>query len=138
MSYIRLEKDADGIVELIFDQPGKEVNVMGDEYAEAMPKALDELEAMKDQMASFYAQTGVTTHELLEMGSSLKHTDKQARMDQLFILVRNIGFARLKETVHTTLLITKRIEQNLQPHSRTLVSAQLSPYPAVFRGWETM
>ena len=45
MNYIRLEKDADGIVELIFDQEGKAVNVMGDEYAEAMPKALDELEA---------------------------------------------------------------------------------------------
>jgi len=45
MSYIRLEKDADGIVELIFDQEGKSVNVMGDEYGEAMPKALDELEA---------------------------------------------------------------------------------------------
>ena len=27
MSYIRLEKDADGIVELIFDQQGKSVNV---------------------------------------------------------------------------------------------------------------
>ena len=37
MSYIRLEKDADGIVELIFDQEGKSVNVMGDEYAGAMP-----------------------------------------------------------------------------------------------------
>ena len=37
MTYIRLEKDADGIVELIFDQQGKSVNVMGDEYAEAMP-----------------------------------------------------------------------------------------------------
>ena len=48
MSYIRLEKDADGIVELIFDQQGKSVNVMGDEYAEAMPGLLDELEAQKD------------------------------------------------------------------------------------------
>ena len=43
MSYIRLEKDADGTVELIFDQEGKAVNVMGEEYAEAMPRALDEL-----------------------------------------------------------------------------------------------
>ena len=50
MSYIRLEKDADGIVELIFDQQGKSVNVMGDEYAEAMPRAMDELESMKDQL----------------------------------------------------------------------------------------
>ena len=36
MGYIRLEKDSDGIVELIFDQPGKTVNTMGQEYDEAM------------------------------------------------------------------------------------------------------
>ena len=58
MSYIRLEKDADGIVELIFDQPGKEVNVMGDEYAEAMPAALDELEAMKEDIKGVYVRSG--------------------------------------------------------------------------------
>ncbi|WP_116367019.1 3-hydroxyacyl-CoA dehydrogenase NAD-binding domain-containing protein [Parahaliea mediterranea] len=58
MSYIRLEKDADGIVELIFDQPGKSVNVMGDEYAEAMPRALDELEAMKGEIAGVYIRSG--------------------------------------------------------------------------------
>ena len=58
MSYIRLEKDADGIVDLIFDQPGKDVNVMGDEYAEAMPRVLDELEAMKDDIAGVYVRSG--------------------------------------------------------------------------------
>ena len=58
MSYIRLEKDADGIVELIFDQAGKSVNVMGDEYAEAMPKALDELEAQKDSITGVYIRSG--------------------------------------------------------------------------------
>jgi 3-hydroxyacyl-CoA dehydrogenase/enoyl-CoA hydratase/3-hydroxybutyryl-CoA epimerase len=58
MSYIRLEKDADGIVELIFDQEGKAVNVMGDEYAEAMPKALDELEAMGDELKGLYIRSG--------------------------------------------------------------------------------
>jgi 3-hydroxyacyl-CoA dehydrogenase / enoyl-CoA hydratase / 3-hydroxybutyryl-CoA epimerase len=57
MSYIRLEKDADGIVELIFDQEGKAVNVMGDEYATAMPKALDELEAMED-LKGVYVRSG--------------------------------------------------------------------------------
>ena len=57
MSYIQLEKDADGIVELIFDQQGKSVNVMGDEYAEAMPKALDELEAM-DDLRGVYVRSG--------------------------------------------------------------------------------
>ncbi len=58
MSYIRLEKDADGIVELIFDQPGKDVNVMGDEYAEAMPAALDELEAMQGEISGVYIRSG--------------------------------------------------------------------------------
>ena len=58
MTYIRLEKDADGIVELIFDQAGKSVNVMGDEYAQAMPKALDELEAQKDDITGVYIRSG--------------------------------------------------------------------------------
>ncbi|MDE0949691.1 MAG: 3-hydroxyacyl-CoA dehydrogenase NAD-binding domain-containing protein [Halioglobus sp.] len=58
MSYIRLEKDTDGIVELIFDQPGKTVNVMGEEYAEAMPKVLDELEAQKDEIIGVYIRSG--------------------------------------------------------------------------------
>jgi 3-hydroxyacyl-CoA dehydrogenase/enoyl-CoA hydratase/3-hydroxybutyryl-CoA epimerase len=58
MSYLRLEKDADGIVELIFDQQGKSVNVMGDEYAEAMPKALDELEAMAGEIRGVYVRSG--------------------------------------------------------------------------------
>lgn len=43
MSYIRLERDADGIVELIFDQPGKSVNTMGNEYDEAMRAAVADL-----------------------------------------------------------------------------------------------
>ena len=46
MGYIRLEKDTDGIVELIFDQPGKTVNTMGQEYDEAMRAALVELQDM--------------------------------------------------------------------------------------------
>jgi 3-hydroxyacyl-CoA dehydrogenase/enoyl-CoA hydratase/3-hydroxybutyryl-CoA epimerase len=46
MGYIRLEKDSDGIVELIFDQPGKTVNTMGQEYDEAMRAAVTELQGM--------------------------------------------------------------------------------------------
>ena len=46
MGYIRLEKDSDGIVELIFDQPGKSVNTMGREYDEAMRAAVTQLQAM--------------------------------------------------------------------------------------------
>ena len=46
MGYIRLEKDSDGIVELIFDQPGKSVNTMGRDYDEAMRATVVELQAM--------------------------------------------------------------------------------------------
>jgi 3-hydroxyacyl-CoA dehydrogenase/enoyl-CoA hydratase/3-hydroxybutyryl-CoA epimerase len=46
MGYIRLEQDTDGIVELIFDQPGKTVNTMGLEYDEAMRAAVAELQRM--------------------------------------------------------------------------------------------
>jgi 3-hydroxyacyl-CoA dehydrogenase/enoyl-CoA hydratase/3-hydroxybutyryl-CoA epimerase len=58
MSYLRLEKDSDGIVELIFDQEGKEVNVMGLEYEAAMTDALAELEAMKDEIIGVYVRSG--------------------------------------------------------------------------------
>lgn len=58
MSYIRLEKDADGIVELIFDQEGKDVNVMGLEYEEAMSEAVAQLEAEKGDIAGVYVRSG--------------------------------------------------------------------------------
>ena len=58
MTHIRLEKDADGIVELIFDQQGKSVNVMGDEYAREMPGILDELEAQKETITGVYVRSG--------------------------------------------------------------------------------
>ena len=58
MSYLRLEKDADGIVELIFDQEGKDVNVMGVEYEAAMRDAIAELEAMKKELAGVYVRSG--------------------------------------------------------------------------------
>ena len=44
MGYIRLEQDSDGIIELIFDQPGKSVNTMGTDYSEAMAQAIVDLE----------------------------------------------------------------------------------------------
>ena len=43
MGYIRLEQDSDGIIDLIFDQPGKTVNTMGTKYQEAMQSTLVEL-----------------------------------------------------------------------------------------------
>ena len=54
MSYIQLQKDADGIVELIFDQQGEKVNKMGQEYIEAMTKAVNDLVAMKGEIKGVY------------------------------------------------------------------------------------
>ncbi|WP_372749049.1 3-hydroxyacyl-CoA dehydrogenase NAD-binding domain-containing protein, partial [Litorivivens sp.] len=60
MGYIRLEKDSDGIVELIFDQPGKTVNTMGMEYDEAMRAAVTELQGMVAQggVTGIYVRSG--------------------------------------------------------------------------------
>ena len=43
MGYIRLEKDSDGIIDFIFDQPGKTVNTMGIDYQQAMDEAMVEV-----------------------------------------------------------------------------------------------
>ena len=79
MGYIRLEKDANGIVELIFDQPGEKVNKMGDEYVEAMTKAVAELEAMKADIKGVYLRSGKPTFfgggdltKLVEMPTQLE------------------------------------------------------------------
>lgn len=63
MEYIRLEKDADGIVELILDQPGKSVNTMGFEYIEAMQKAVAKLETMAadGEIKGVYIRSGKET-----------------------------------------------------------------------------
>jgi 3-hydroxyacyl-CoA dehydrogenase/enoyl-CoA hydratase/3-hydroxybutyryl-CoA epimerase len=60
MGYIRLEKDSDGIVELIFDQPGKSVNTMGRDYDEAMRAAVTELQAMVEAggVKGIYVRSG--------------------------------------------------------------------------------
>ncbi len=46
MSYISLNKNDDGIVDLIFDQEGQSVNTMGSEYEAAMEQAIADLQAM--------------------------------------------------------------------------------------------
>ena len=43
MGYIQLEQDNDGIIDFIFDQPGKTVNTMGVDYQEAMVTAVAEV-----------------------------------------------------------------------------------------------
>ncbi|HUH37994.1 MAG TPA: 3-hydroxyacyl-CoA dehydrogenase NAD-binding domain-containing protein [Spongiibacteraceae bacterium] len=60
MGYIRLEKDSDGIVELIFDQPGKSVNTMGNDYDVAMKAAIVELQAMvaSGEVKGVYVRSG--------------------------------------------------------------------------------
>jgi 3-hydroxyacyl-CoA dehydrogenase/enoyl-CoA hydratase/3-hydroxybutyryl-CoA epimerase len=59
--YIRLEKDGDGIVEMIFDQPGQKVNVMGDEYLEAVHEAVEVLAADKENITGIYVRSGKET-----------------------------------------------------------------------------
>jgi 3-hydroxyacyl-CoA dehydrogenase/enoyl-CoA hydratase/3-hydroxybutyryl-CoA epimerase len=59
--YIRLEKDSDGIVEMIFDQPGQKVNVMGDEYLEAVHEAVGVLAADKENITGIYVRSGKPT-----------------------------------------------------------------------------
>lgn len=83
MGYIRLEKDADGIVELIFDQEGEKVNKMGDEYIAAMTKAVDEIEAMKNDIKGVYIRSGKSTffgggdlNKLLEIPTNLSEEEK--------------------------------------------------------------
>ncbi|NRB41857.1 MAG: enoyl-CoA hydratase/isomerase family protein [Pseudomonadales bacterium] len=74
MGYIRLEKDDAGILELIMDQPGEKVNTMGDEFIAAMAKAVDEIEAQKDDIKGVYIRSGKSSffgggdlRKLLEM-----------------------------------------------------------------------
>ena len=60
MGYIRLEKDSDGIIELIFDQPGKAVNTMGSEYDLAITVAITDIQAQVDagECKGVYVRSG--------------------------------------------------------------------------------
>jgi 3-hydroxyacyl-CoA dehydrogenase/enoyl-CoA hydratase/3-hydroxybutyryl-CoA epimerase len=82
MSYIKLKKDADGIVELIFDQAGEKVNKMGDAYIAAMSKAVDDLVKMKDKIKGVYVRSGKDTffgggdlNMLLDMPTQMDEKD---------------------------------------------------------------
>ncbi len=103
MSYIRLEKGPDGIVDLVFDQQGKSVNVMGDEYAEAMPKALDELEAMKGELKGVYICSGKPGQffaggditRMLEMDLDADEAERERMLEEL--LASKAPLARLEK-----------------------------------------
>lgn len=60
MGYIRLEQDANGIIELVFDQPGKKVNTMGTEYESAMKEAVADLSrrVAEGGVAGVYVRSG--------------------------------------------------------------------------------
>ncbi|ROS05240.1 3-hydroxyacyl-CoA dehydrogenase/enoyl-CoA hydratase/3-hydroxybutyryl-CoA epimerase [Sinobacterium caligoides] len=97
MSYIRLEKDSDGIVELIFDQPGKTVNTMGAEYEVAMKQALVDIKVMvaeggvtgvyvrSGKQGQFFAGGDIT--EMLEMDLDMPAEEK-ARMYEALMAVK--------------------------------------------------
>jgi 3-hydroxyacyl-CoA dehydrogenase/enoyl-CoA hydratase/3-hydroxybutyryl-CoA epimerase len=82
MGYIRLEKDADGIIELIMDQPGEKVNTMGDEFIEAMAAAVNDIAAQKDDIKGVYIRSGKDTffgggdlNKLLEMPTEMDQAE---------------------------------------------------------------
>jgi len=88
MQYIRLEKDADAIIELILDQPGQAVNTMGFEYIEAMQKAVAELKARADkkEIKGVYIRSGKKTffgggdlNALLEMPLKVSEAEAQKK-----------------------------------------------------------
>lgn len=60
MGYITLKKGDDGIIDFIFDQPGKSVNTMGTDYEEAMQASILELQAMvaKGDVVGVYVKSG--------------------------------------------------------------------------------
>ena len=58
---ISYERDADSVVTLTIDQPGKSVNPMDAAYADAMGAALDRLEAERDDIAGVVLTSGKET-----------------------------------------------------------------------------
>ncbi len=78
MGYIRLEKDSDGIIELVMDQPNQKVNTLGDEFIEAMSQAVNDIAAQKDNIKGVYVRSGKPTffgggdlNKLLEMPTEM-------------------------------------------------------------------
>lgn len=80
MGYIRLEKDADGILEVILDQPGVKVNTLGDEFIEAMGKAVIDIQAQKDDIKGIYIRSGKST--FFGGGDLKKLLEMPVEMDQ--------------------------------------------------------
>jgi 3-hydroxyacyl-CoA dehydrogenase/enoyl-CoA hydratase/3-hydroxybutyryl-CoA epimerase len=62
------------------DQPGEKVNTMGDEFIEAMAKAVDEIEAQKDDIKGVYVRSGKST--FFGGGDLRKLLDMPVEMDQ--------------------------------------------------------
>lgn len=82
MGYIRLEKDSDGIIELIMDQPNQKVNTLGDEFIEAMQAAVNDIAAQKDDIKGVYVRSGKPTffgggdlNKLLEMPTEMDQAE---------------------------------------------------------------
>ena len=97
--YIRLEKDADGIVELVLDQPGKAVNTMGYEFLEAMENAVTSLEAMvaADEIKGVYVRSGKKTffgggdlNSLLEIPTEISPEDAKDKYESTLDAKRNL------------------------------------------------
>ena len=104
MSYLRLEKRDDGIVELILDQPGKSVNVMGEEYDAAMRQAVDDIAGMKEELRGVYVRSGKPGHFMA--GGDVKamldmplDPSPQERQQMFEGMMRSKGVLRRLETL---------------------------------------
>jgi len=97
--YICLEKDADGIVELVLDQPGKAVNTMGYEFLEAMENAVTALESMvaDGDIKGVYVRSGKKTFfgggdlvSLLEIPTEITPEDANDKYQSTLDAKRNL------------------------------------------------
>ncbi len=109
MGYIRLEKDADGIVELIFDQANQSVNTMGTEYVEAMKDAVAQLEKDKDSITGVYLRSGKKSffgggdlNVLLEMPTDMSVEEKTQKYQGILDAKRPL---RILETLGVPVVV---------------------------------
>ncbi|NIB45007.1 3-hydroxyacyl-CoA dehydrogenase [Pseudomaricurvus alkylphenolicus] len=93
MGYIQLQKDADGIVELIFDQPGKSVNIMGEDYTQAMRAAVAQLQQSKETITGIYVRSGKPgqffaggdINRMLSMDLKMDTTEKEEMFNNVML-----------------------------------------------------
>jgi len=119
-NYIRLTKDSDGIVELIFDQPGEKVNKMGDEYLVAIKEAVDKLvadyQANKTNIKGIYVRSGKETFfgggdltALLNMPTQMSETELNSSYQQILASKKPL---RILETMGVPVVVVLMVQHS--------------------------